>query len=206
MKQLFCDCKTDDEKSAFFLSGRAVETGVIAQAISNDVSMAYHRCSELKKELEVERMRLAACGVAALGYFNGCAKEYESSSLYDVMELRAKNEELRAKIERMEKQEPVAWAATDETCRIVEALSFNQSRRFDTPLYALPGAQTQPAPSINEGVRKVTLSFRWESEAQHHIPTIEIEFDPVSPGSPNDARGWQDRDRIAAMLTPKAKT
>lgn len=48
---------------------------------------------------------------------------------------------LRAKIERMEKQEPVAWAATDETCRIVEALSFNQSRRFDTPLYALPGAK-----------------------------------------------------------------
>lgn len=46
-----------------------------------------------------------------------------------------------AKIEQMEQQEPVAWAATDETCRIVEALSFNQSRRFDTPLYALPGAQ-----------------------------------------------------------------
>ena len=63
----------------------------------------------------------------------------------------------------------------------------------------------QPAPSINEGVRKVTLSFRWESEAQHHIPTIEIEFDPVSPNSPNDAKGWQDRDRIASMLSPEAK-
>ena len=63
----------------------------------------------------------------------------------------------------------------------------------------------QPAPSINEGVRKVTLGFRWESEAQHHIPTIEIEFDPVSPDSPNDAKGWQDRDRIASMLSPEAK-
>ena len=63
----------------------------------------------------------------------------------------------------------------------------------------------QPAPSINEGVRKVTLGFRWESEAQHHIPTIEIEFDPVSPDSPNDAKGWQDRDRLASMLTPEAK-
>jgi len=70
-------------------------------------------------------------------------------------------------------------------------------------IYALPGAQ--PAPSINEGVRKVTLGFRWESEAQHHIPTIEIEFDPVSPDSPNDAKGWQDRDRIASMLSPEAK-
>ena len=33
MEKLFCDCKTDAEKSAFFLSGRAVETGVIASAI-----------------------------------------------------------------------------------------------------------------------------------------------------------------------------
>ena len=58
------------------------------------------------------------------------------------------------------------------------------------------------APSINEGVRKVTLDFRWDSEAQHPIPTIEIEFEPVSP---NDAKGWRDRDRLAAMLTPEAK-
>ena len=50
MEKLFCDCKTDAEKSAFFLSGRAVETGVIAAAISNDVAMAYHRCDEFKKE------------------------------------------------------------------------------------------------------------------------------------------------------------
>ena len=34
----------------------------------------------------------------------------------------------------LEKQEPVAWAATDETCRVVEALGFNKSKRFDTPL------------------------------------------------------------------------
>ena len=71
---------------------------------------------------------------------------------------------------------------------------------------ALPAhSPRRPSPSINEGVRKVTLGFRWESEAQHHIPTIEIEFEPVSPDSPNDAKGWQDRDRLAAMLTPEAK-
>ena len=66
--RLFCDCKTDEEKSNFFLSGMAVETGVIAPAISNDVAMAYHRCAQFKKE----------------------------------------NDELRARIEAMEKQEPVA--------------------------------------------------------------------------------------------------
>lgn len=57
MKQLFCDCKTDEEKSNFFLSGRAVETGVIAPAISNDVAMAYHRCAEMKKEIDTLRAK-----------------------------------------------------------------------------------------------------------------------------------------------------
>ena len=66
-------------------------------------------------------------------------------------------------------------------------------------------AEAQPAPNINEGVRKVTIGFRWESEAQHHIPTIKIEFEPVSPDSPNDAKGWKDRDRLASMLSPEAK-
>lgn len=51
-RTLFCDLKTDEEKSAFFLSGRGYETGVIAQVIQNDVAMVYHRCAEYKKELE----------------------------------------------------------------------------------------------------------------------------------------------------------
>ena len=52
-----------------------------------------------EKEVEIERMRLAACGVAALGYFEGCAEEYISASLNDVLALRAK-------IAGMENQEP----------------------------------------------------------------------------------------------------
>ena len=60
MEKLFCDCKTDAEKSAFFLSGRAVETGVIAAAISNDVAMAYYRCDEFKKERDALRAELDA--------------------------------------------------------------------------------------------------------------------------------------------------
>ena len=34
-------------------------------------------------------------------------------------------------------QEPVAWAATSKD-GVVEALGFNESRRFDTPLYTAP--------------------------------------------------------------------
>lgn len=41
----------------------------------------------LEDELERERMRLAACGVAALGYFDGCKPEYQSGSLHDVLRL-----------------------------------------------------------------------------------------------------------------------
>lgn len=59
---------------------------------------------------------------------------------------KAEAEELRAKVAEMEKQEPVAWAATDETKTVVEALGMNQSRRFDSPLFLAAGAM--PAPSV----------------------------------------------------------
>ena len=129
--------------------------------------------------------------------------------------LEKERDALRAKIAEMEQQEPVAWMLNCPTLGGDTGwiLSWTQSgaglcnrlqgEENEKRLYALPCVQ--PESSVNEGVRKVTLGFRWESEAQRHIPTIEIEFDPVSPDSPNDAKGWQDRDRIAAMLTPGAK-
>lgn len=60
MDKLFADLKTDLEKANFFLSGRGYETGVIAQAIQNDVAMAYSRCDAAAAELrrleeEIER-------------------------------------------------------------------------------------------------------------------------------------------------------
>ena len=74
--------------------------------------------------------------------FIAAANPAAVSELLDRLEAAEKERDaLRARIEAMERQEPVAWAATDETCRVVEALSFNQSRRFDTPLYLLHGAK-----------------------------------------------------------------
>lgn len=108
--RLFCDCKTDEEKSNFFLSGRAVETGVIAPAISNDVAMAYHRCAQFKKE----------------------------------------NDELRAKIEAMEKQEPVAWlhesrrdsdVVTNAVKHVWSKAAVGSMAAYSIPLYTLPGAK-----------------------------------------------------------------
>lgn len=48
---LWIDLKTDEERSAFFLSGRAYETGVVCHSIQNDLAMAYHRLAEMQKEL-----------------------------------------------------------------------------------------------------------------------------------------------------------
>ena len=64
MSKLFCDCKTDEEKSNFFLSGRGVETGVIAPAISNEVAVAFHRCFEFEKQLASLKAELKAIGEA----------------------------------------------------------------------------------------------------------------------------------------------
>ena len=108
--RLFCDCKTDEEKSNFILSGRAVETGIIAPAISNEVAMAYHRCAQLKKE----------------------------------------NDALRAKIEAMEKQEPVAWlhetrrdsdVVTTAVKHVWGKVAVGSMAAYSIPLYALPGAK-----------------------------------------------------------------
>lgn len=49
---------------------------------------------KLKQELEDERIRHAACGTAALGYFTGCHEKYLSASLQDVINLRLKYEGL----------------------------------------------------------------------------------------------------------------
>ena len=69
----------------------------------------------------------------------------------------------------------------------------------------LPGAQ--PAPIVPEGISRVSLDFYWDSAKQHHIPIVLVEFESVPAGSPNDAKGWQDRDRFAALITvaPEAK-
>ena len=82
--KLFCDCKTDEEKSNFFLSGRAVETGVIAPAISNEIAMAYHRCAQLKKENDALRAELDALKAwkaeveaqKPVGYWDPCDDMY----------------------------------------------------------------------------------------------------------------------------------
>lgn len=48
---------------------------------------AQDELNRVSHELERERLRLAAVGTAALGYFKGCHQDYDSASLQDVLRL-----------------------------------------------------------------------------------------------------------------------
>lgn len=55
MKKLWCDLRSDAERSDYILSGQAYDAGIITHAIQADVAMAFHRCSEY--DAEVRRLR-----------------------------------------------------------------------------------------------------------------------------------------------------
>ena len=153
MEKLFCDCKTDAEKSAFFLSGRAVETGVIAAAISNDVAMAYHRCDEFKKEVDALRT------LVVMRFDHDYPPQFtQGHNLHELTEpvtaehcrwfvaeierLRTDCDALRAKIEQMEQQEPVAeWV--ENRFHHCPQLDWTDGYKavIGEKLYALPGAK-----------------------------------------------------------------
>jgi ribosome-binding protein aMBF1 (putative translation factor) len=64
------------------------------QARDVEIDELRAKVKELEDSLETERLRLAACGTAALGYFEGCKEEYRSASLEDTLRLYAKVKEL----------------------------------------------------------------------------------------------------------------
>ena len=120
---------------------------------------------------------------------------------------------LRAKIAEMENQEPVKIQHhvpfANSNGELVGYSVWIDGRGFDhwphRSLYLAPGAQ--PAPTSSVGARKVTRDFRWDAAMQCHVPTLKVEFEPVHIDEPSDAKGWQDQDRIAAMLeaAPESK-
>ena len=116
----------------------AAESDALEQARLNGMGASREatlmaKLEAAQKEVEIERMRLAACGVAALGYFEGCAEEYISASLNDVLALRAK-------IEEMEQQEPAGKFIQNPSNGIWEQDGYGDNPDA-RPLYALPGAK-----------------------------------------------------------------
>lgn len=66
------------------------------------------------------------------------------------------------------------------------------------------GAQVEALSAAQAGVPTglviADIGFRWDSEKLQHVPKLVIEFEPVPVNSPCDAKGWKDRDAIAAAL------
>lgn len=58
--------------------------------LRNELRAIREQLTECTKELETERMKLAACGLAAIGEFAEFIDKYDSISLRDVIELRRK--------------------------------------------------------------------------------------------------------------------
>lgn len=109
-------------------AGRAVQTDErAALALANEVERLQAVVADqsltigtLRDELERERVRLAECGVAASGYFDGCAPEYESASLYDTVRLYAEKERLRKQVEGFEMERDHAQHILSEARKLME--------------------------------------------------------------------------------------
>lgn len=81
---------------------------------------------------------------------------------------------------------------------VAQAVGIRQEARA----MRLESAIAQPAApaAVPEGCRVADVGFRWDSDKQHHVPTLLIEFDPVPANAGSNAKGWRDRDAVAAML------
>jgi hypothetical protein len=61
--------------------------------------------------------------------------------------------------------------------------------------------RAQLAARVPDGCVVADVGFRWDGERQHHVPKLVVEFEPVPENSPWNAKGWKDRDAVAAMLS-----
>lgn len=116
------------------------------------------RIKALEAECEVERLRLTACGVAALGYFDGCKDEYKSASLDDVLRLNKRCTDLRAELgdlpeaqaemlsEIKQLRAQLAAIAATEPVR----LATDQTDEFGEVIYREVFTRPMPAQDVTE--------------------------------------------------------
>lgn len=103
-----------EQQATKLLRERAMEVKLVGgfmEVSPTEIIFLLDKIESLKLELEIERMRLVACGVAAQGQFEDCLEEYKSASLDDVLHLRASYEDVCKNIV----EEPAPEGDTEET-------------------------------------------------------------------------------------------
>ncbi|MEQ6694861.1 hypothetical protein V4W74_01925 [Pseudomonas aeruginosa] len=143
----------------------------------------------LRAELETERMRLAGCGVAALGYFDGCADAYKSASLSDVLRLRADCDAALARVAELEAKlsDPMAvhqWQFSNAWFDGSEEVVLKAGKEGSPirTLYTAPVAQAQhsvpgnAAALVRAEAKKYSLNAAGmlDSGAPEHAQTFAI--------------------------------
>ena len=63
--------------------------------LRKELQLAKTDLAQCRDELETERMKLAACGLAAVGEYDGAIEKYQSISLHDVINLRREFDALK---------------------------------------------------------------------------------------------------------------
>lgn len=60
--------------------------------------------------------------------------------------------------------------------------------------------EVMPQQEQDANYKIVSVGFRFDEVTQQHIPSLEIEFDPIPFNAGNDAKGWKDRDNFVKYL------
>ena len=139
LKQLLDRLKATEEDRSNFL----VEMGKLCA-----------QCDALRAKIEE-----AESDALEQARLNGMGSEREAALMAKLEAAEKERDALRAKIAEMEQQEPVMWANSSNiaSARInhergtvgdQHTCAETKTAYHDAPLYAFPGAQTQPAPSV----------------------------------------------------------
>lgn len=133
----------DFENADLFIASERPQEDAAFYAAANPAAI-----SEL-----LDRLEAAEADALEQARLNGMGSEREAALM------KKKYDALRAKIEQMERQEPVATIHINSITGnpSVDFIPGHRYLHHNSSLYALPGAQTQPAPSGPEGWKLVPI-------------------------------------------------
>lgn len=103
-----------DSCKCFEVSGYVIQENGIIRNPSGKILCRINEIQGIISDLETERLRLAACGVAAIGYHtekDDIEEQYKSASLQDIFNLYEQKAALQERCERLEKalHEAMEW-------------------------------------------------------------------------------------------------